>query len=371
MLKTPLLALCFATLTSLCLGNALDHSLSLEVKRALKKGQAYLLQTQSEQGYWGEPETPALTGLAVSAIIKGPSLNEQSAQQVRKALDFLTSNQKPDGGIYADEGLLTYNTALSITAMSEFGDPADKETILKARRFLVSQQREGNVESGDEPFAGGIGYGNSYSHSDLSNTYLALEALKKSEAYLTETDQEPRLDWDAALAFVSRAQNLTETNDQEWASNDAENKGGFVYFPGNSKAGEVELENGKIALRSYGSISYAGLMSLIYADLGVNDPRVKAVKEWISKNYTLDENPGMGLQGLYYYYQAMAKSLNAAGMDQLILEDGTTVAWRDALGSRLVQTQKPDGSWANENARWWETDPLLVTAYVMISLSNL
>jgi len=355
---------------SVLFAERLDLSLSLEVDRALKTSQKYLLSQQSEQGYWTDDQHPALTALAISAILKGPKLDENGRAQIEKGIAYIKSLQKPDGGIYGTEGLLTYNTALSVSAMSDVGSLEDKEIILKARDFIIGQQREGDAESGDEPFAGGIGYGNSYSHSDMSNTMFALEAIRKSEKYVDETNEDSRLNWDAAMAFVSRAQNLSETNDQEWASDDEKNKGGFVYFPGNSKAGEDLLEDGRTALRSYGSISYAGLMSMIYAKLSIDDPRVVAVKEWLSKNYTLDENPGMELQGLYYYYQAMAKSLNAAGVDVIYTVEGKEVLWRNELGTRLVQTQKTDGRWENENSRWWETDPVMVTSYVMLTLAN-
>jgi squalene-hopene/tetraprenyl-beta-curcumene cyclase len=35
---------------------------------------------------------------------------------------------------------------------------------------------------------------------------------------------------------------------------------------------------------------------------------------------------------------------------------------------KLINLQKGDGSWANENGRWWEKDPALVTSYAVISL---
>jgi len=71
----------------------------------------------------------------------------------------------------------------------------------------------------------------------------------------------------------------------------------------------MKLPSGRTALRSHASISYAGLLSYIYADIDRSDPRVKAVYDWLLKNFTLDENPGMGAQGLYYSYHTMAKLL--------------------------------------------------------------
>ena len=107
-------------------------------------------------------------------------------------------------------------------------------------------------------------------------------------------------------------QNHSETNDQPWAGND----GGFIYSPsdgGASPAGEYTGADGKKFLRSYGSMTYAGLKSLIYAGLTKDDSRVKAAWEWISKNWTLDENPGFRLSdpataasGMFYYYHTLS-----------------------------------------------------------------
>ena len=60
-------------------------------------------------------------------------------------------------------------------------------------------------------------------------------------------------------------------------------------------------------------MTYAGLKSMIYAGVKKDDPRVKAAYEWVQKHYTLDENPGMGGNGLYYYYHTFAKALDAIG----------------------------------------------------------
>ncbi|MDI6794471.1 MAG: cycloartenol synthase, partial [bacterium] len=183
-------------------------------------------------------------------------------------------------------------------------NPSYEPIIRNARNFLIKLQvdfkEKGKIDS---PYDGGIGYGGRYNHSDMSNTMYALEAL-----YYTQFLHKDRgvrefefkeLNWPAVIKFIERCQNLPSYNDQEWASDDPHNKGGFVYFPGDSKAGEMELPSGKTALRSYGSISYAGLLSYIYADMDRDDPRVKAVFNWLRQNYTLKENPGMGLDGLY------------------------------------------------------------------------
>jgi squalene-hopene/tetraprenyl-beta-curcumene cyclase len=76
----------------------------------------------------------------------------------------------------------------------------------------------------------------------------------------------------------------------------------------------------------------------------------------------------MGPQGLYYYFHTMAKALSLHGLDHLEVADGKRIDWRRELALKLLNLQNADGSWANENGRWWEKDPALVTAYAVMTL---
>lgn len=118
-------------------------------------------------------------------------------------------------------------------------------------------------------------------------------------------------------------------------------------------------------LRAYGSMTYAGFKSLIYAGLSQNDPRTAAAKTWIEHNYTLDENPGMGSDGFYYYLVAFSKALDAAEMDTVAGRN-----WRSDLVTKLTSLQNDDGSFRPIDDRWMETDPELITAYSMIALQH-
>lgn len=351
-------------------------SIQNEIRQSIARGNAWLIKQQNEKGYWDDPELPAFTALSLTAISRDPNKNvmeEPLSDPLKKGYDWLLDQQKEDGGIY-NRGLSVYNTATSLTALISPGRSDFDPAIIKARKHLISQQWDiGEKGKTDNPNDGGIGYGSHDDHTDMSNTYLALEALSLSDKVVKDGNfgDQPSLDWDAALTFLSRSQNLTKTNDQEWASDDAKNKGGFIYTPGDSKAGTDTTADGKVALRSYGSISYAGLLSLVYAKLTPDDPRVVAVKEWLGKNYTVKENPNMGAEGLYYYYQAMAKALNAAGIDKLKLDDGSEADWRKDLGGKLLSSQREDGSWFNENGRWMESNPILVTAYTVMALEEI
>lgn len=354
-----------------------DLSLKLEVQHAIDKGIGWLAKSQNPAGFWSQAEHPALTGLALTGIMGEPSgkIKASPPDFVVKGYNYLLGNVKPDGGIYVKD-MPNYNTAVSMMALVASYNPSYEPIVRKARNFVVGLQSDfDKAGETDNIYDGGIGYGGTYQHSDMSNTMFALEAIYYTKFLADDKGGDAeglkKLNWDAALKFIQRSQNLPSHNDQSWASGDPANKGGFIYFPGDSKAGETDLPEGKKALRSYGSISYAGMLSYAYAELKKDDPRVQAVFDWLQNNYTLEENPGMGGDGLFYYYMTMAKALTTYGVDTLTLKDGKKVNWRKDLALRMLNLQKGDGMWVNENGRWWEKDPNLVTAYSVIIMEIL
>lgn len=122
-------------------------------------------------------------------------------------------------------------------------------------------------------------------------------------------------------------------------------------------------------LRSYASMTYAGLKSMIYCGVDKEDPRIQAAYAWIQANYDLESNPGMGTAGLFYYYQTFAKALTAMKESEFTTKSGDKHDWKKELLAALAARQNADGSWTNENNRWMESDPNLVTGYALIALS--
>ena len=355
--------------------NETNVSFRNEVRDAITRGLEFVIKQQNADGSFGTDLThPALSALPLIALQREPTGRYMTTPQpevLQKGYTYLRGFVQPDGGIYNPQnGLANYNTSVSLLALFGANDPKDEKILRDARGYVVGQQASGLPQPGTD---GGIGYGTvgaspKRGHPDLDNTLFALEALKVTKSIAADKPGTKDLNWQAAIDFVSRCQNLPETNKMEWASGDPANKGGFVYYPGYSNAGKMDLEGGKVALRSYGSMSYAGLMSFIYADLKKDDPRVVAALEWLKKNYTLEENPGLEMQGYYYYLHLMAKGLSAAGVSTLDSK-GKPVDWRRELGLRLMKLQKPDGSWANPEPRWKEANPVLVSAYCTMALS--
>ncbi|MEI6714630.1 MAG: prenyltransferase/squalene oxidase repeat-containing protein [Verrucomicrobiota bacterium] len=348
-----------------------NGSLALEVSRAISSAVRWLESQQKENGSWSDPQHPALSALALLALEKSKASDARVTAAIeRRGFQYIRSFAKEDGGIYA-EGLSNYNTSLCLLALLQGGDPADANLISKARAFVEQQQASNMLRP---ELNGGIGYGPTgvspkRQHPDLDNTLMGLEAVRASLLLdkATEKPSASRLNWEAAIAFISRCQNLSPA---EPADIPGTERGGFNYYPSFSNAGEIENSRGNKALRSSGTMSYAGLLSFIYADLPKEDPRLLAALDWLNRNYTLEENPGLGQQGLYYYYHLMAKGLTAAGVASVSV-NGKNVDWARELAVRLVSQQEASGMWVNSTGRWMEKDPVLVTSYAILTLSML
>jgi squalene-hopene/tetraprenyl-beta-curcumene cyclase len=95
---------------------------------------------------------------------------------------------------------------------------------------------------------------------------------------------------------------------------------------------------------------------------------VRSALEWASRHWSVDQNPGMGQKGLFYYFNIMAKALSLHGADTLSGPDESTIPWKKELIEKLAATQRPDGSWLNKDNQFWEGDAVLVTSYAILTL---
>jgi squalene-hopene/tetraprenyl-beta-curcumene cyclase len=313
--------------------------------------------------------------MGLGALLAVPEPRPAPVQKAIDAgLDWLASLQHEDGSIHQGQ-LANYVTSASVLAFVAAKRPADAPRIALARDFLKGLQAdEGEGYSAGDRYYGGVGYGGD-ERPDLSNLQMALEALNASGV----PGSDPA--FQKALVFLQRCQNRSESNDLalgvEGKTITSGNDGGAAYAPGESKAGLVELPDGKRVARSYGSMSYALLKGYLFAGLSKDDPRVQAVWKWLRENYTVAVNPGFppsddptaSYQGLFYYFHTMAKALDLSGEPTVVDGQGVAHDWRAELAGRLVAMQRPDGSWINENAeRWLEGNPVLATSYAMLSL---
>lgn len=338
----------------------LPADLEKEARAALDKGLTWLVSQQKEEGYWSNDRFPALTALPIWALANAK--DPRYAQPIEKGVKFVLGKAQPDGGIYVPDprrggaGLGNYNTSVCMMGLHATGRKDVERVILKARDYTAATQL-----TGDDDHAGGFGYdqgGRRY--TDLNNTGSAIDAMRRTqdlEDNRPAGEKHADLNWDAALKYVTRMQ-----------QKEGDDKGGFVYTRTAPGGGPGRGGMARPTLNSYGSITYVGLLSLVHCQLTQNDPRVLSAFDFCTKHWTLDENPGQGENGLYFYYDVMSRALNALGKNSIPRKEGEAVAWREAMIRKIISLQSPEGSWANESNRWWENDPVLATSYSLIAL---
>lgn len=360
------------------------------VREGQRTGADFLVRSQDKQGAWGitMPQKPGgepvyhadvgITALSLYALAKCPDRARYQGP-IDKGVAFLMTRRRPDGSFADPDGMLVnYKTSVALLALGEVDGKKYLKEIAGAKEAIVKSL---NVEQADVRNYGGAGYvpGEKGRGADLNNTVFAAEAIRRAEELGIEVD--PRI-YEALETYVTRVQNLEMTNDALKEVGRAvrpEDKGGFAYRVEESKANEgkpIVLADGRKIYPSYGSMTYAGLLSFIYARVAGDDPRVQAAWQWIEKNYTLDQNPGMavprnptkGQEGLYYYYHTFAKAGARYGKETLKDAKGVEHRWAEELGEKILSLQQEDGSWINEHDRWYEGSKPLVTSYILVAL---
>ena len=226
------LRLLYAAALCLLAGNAqagetdsLPADLVKAVKKSVDRGLKFLRTQQESDGSYSHHV--GVTGTVLLAF--GESHRNYAYDEgpfIGLAADWLATQVQKNGSI-SGANTPTYNTALAIMGLNAVDSKKFATEIKGGQSFLVGFQTDEDLKYKEsDKFYGGIGYGGD-ERPDLSNLQYALEALRK-------TSYDPSSDvWAKAQKFVTRCQNRSESNDQEWATDD----GGFVYAPFQSFAG--------------------------------------------------------------------------------------------------------------------------------------
>jgi len=367
---------------------------------AMQRGLDWLAGMQQESGAWSNTNFPALTAMPLWAMVR--SGREDFRPNIQRATESILScvrTSGPDkGAIYQPVpgrrggGLSNYNTALSVVALHAVQTsplrtntntahtlPDLAPAILNARAFLASSQY-----LGESLHHGGMGYDppTERSYADLSNAYLGYEAMRITQAIEEFRPGNARvdLDWTAAITFIQRIQNLPGINDQPWATDHPAEIGGFTYRPDTYREdfGAFTDDLGILRYRSARTMSFAGLLSYLYAGIDRDDPRIAAAVDWIRNHwnpYIPNRNPELAgtdeeMGGYYYYLTVMTRALDVYGQETLAGSDGNEIQWRNEVISAIVAQQQDDGFWINCYGRYWEADPVLASAYALLALQN-
>lgn len=361
-MRTVLAGLCAVTVGVLAADAARAADPNPQAIRAVvDKAVAALKSKQNDDGSFA-PQLggPGITALVAAALVRhgyGPD-----EPVVAKALKYLETFVQKDGGIYS-KGLANYTTCVALVAFKDANQGGKYDVLIaNAAKYLKTLQNDPGDDS-DTRF-GGVGYSGK-ERPDLSNTQFFVEALLA--AGVSKDDPAVK----NALKFIGRCQNLPgETNDRPFArKTSADDRGGLTYNPADAEDPKNKNRTPAGGLRSAGTMTYAGLKSFLYAGLSKDDVRVKAAVDWIARHYTLDENPGAGQAGLYYYYHLFAKALDALGDAKFTDAKNIQHDWKRELFDALKKRQRADGTWINANRAFLEDAPELATAYALLALS--
>jgi squalene-hopene/tetraprenyl-beta-curcumene cyclase len=357
--------------------NHMDSAHAAKAQKLYNDGVRFLLSKERDGGGWSllGPSDPAITGLVVRSLLNHPDFDGDSPV-IQRGVAVILKHQQEDGGIYNPRiGRQNYTTAVAIMALAATRDPQYNDEIKRAIEYIKkiqivpgSQSPSGDKIHKGHPFVGGTSYGK-HGRPDLSNLGFSAEALHQAGV-----DPEDPFFKRAAL-FASNTQNVRETNQLAWVKVGT-NDGGFVYAP--ALAGDLDQPESKAdpkhGVRSYGSMTYTGFKTLLYAGVDKSDQRVKRAFNWIRRHWRLDSNPNMphaqSKEGLYYYYHVFAKALSAYGQPVITDMKGNKHNWREELVDTLAQRANANGSWTNDTKRWYEDDPILCTSYSLMALGE-
>lgn len=333
-----------------------DHFATARTMR--DKGLEWLRTQQQADGSWvGDIGVTSLAALAFVNAGYGEDDHTVSA-----AVEYILGFVKDDGSITSG-AYANYYSATAVMVLAATGNTAYDPVIRKAAQFIVAlqsnedNQNDAYMATPDDWEYGGIGYGGD-GRPDLSNQQFALMALHSAEMALDDFTV-PEKVWERSRTFISRCQNLPAVNDMPWAlETDAPADGGYVYFPGNSKAG---------GHTSYGSMTAAGIWSYLLSGGKLSDLQVTAALDWTRNNYAWSINPGIESDALFYYQWTMSRALTLSQASELV--DGSD--WFADLTGTLSSTQSPEGFWLNTNSNlWWEDVPELATAFAILALET-
>lgn len=361
------------------------------------KAADWLVGQQDSAGAWqmgppGKTEpSPSYTALIVTSLANAPKpLRETYRPVALKGAAFLAGKANVDGSFGEGKSgsfMKTYTTALTLMALATVDREKHADRIRGAQAYLKNNQLKEGAHRG------GMGYGDEEPKiidgkpvvvtkviANISVTGFGAEAMKIAEEAGLPRDE---AFWKLVAEFVRKCQNSSEVNtDPEFlaslkAKNLAVGDDGGLYYtpvadPTLQKAGTKKIAD-KETIASYGAMTYEGIKTYIYAGLDRKGPEIRAAIDWVRKNYSVEAHPGFAfdetrrnhLRGLYYYYLVMARALDAYGENPFVTFDGKKHDWPAELGNQLLKQVRETKMWVNDNAGWYEGDPVLVTSYVL------
>ena len=318
-------------------------------------GIAFLLKRQDADGAWLGRYGPAVTALAMKALIQdGYSIH---SVPVAHGLAFIETQRHADGGFYGNTEPL-YNTAIVMRTLGYFHTVRIGRQIAAAKAFLRRANRLPNQRiqewfgSRRQTTAGG--------QTRIPGTFWNARADQSGQTGLLE----------AALRMAEQPEKVSATTA---TAPDEAPAAPFAMSPLNAPSLDPHERRAGMRLTNYGNITYSQLKSMVYAGLSAHEVRTRRLLAWLTRHYTLAVNPAEGTtRGLFYYYLTAAEVLRASGQRTIVDDRGIRHHWRSELAHRLADMQRADGGWQNRTSgSWLEGNRIMATTYAVLTLEEL
>ncbi len=389
--RWPFAPICIALLLASGCGSnpAQDPTLKLtaRIDSALESATHYLLSTQSKDGAWRSSvygffkDGPSLTPHVLNTMFL-LNATPDTRQSFASGCGYLRGLVGRDGAVDGGDSGLTYPAYTAASSVRVLALENNPDHAAAARSYLaLLRSHQFNEALGWQPTDleyGGWSYATrtprrptqltAHFDANLSATLYAVTAMRIAGV----AKDDPA--WKQALTFVQRCQNFSEG-----ARNAQFDDGGFFLTPCVpllNKAGAAGIDRaGRERFHSYASITADGLRALLDCGLPMNHPRVVAARAWLERNFSAFTNAGVfspdrdrTRNATYYYYAwSVASALQQLGVREVQTRHGK-VNWAKDLSQALIDRQRPDGSWANEQSDGKEDDPLVATPFAATAL---
>ncbi len=314
---------------------------------AIGKGLDWLLSQQSPDGGWHSRTYGLLrSGQSITALIfdtlamLGDRAGPRGEAALEKAATFIRRHLNAQGGLGLADDVAdypTYATALALRGAvrrnSTLFDTSRMISWLESRQFA---ERSGWTRA-DSAY-GGWGIGAEIlaaphpGHVDLSMTRFALEALAGAGRPASDPV------FERAKVFLARCQNPG---------------GGYFFSPVVNDANKAGEESS--SYRPYGSATADGILALRASG---GDPA--PARAWLRRH----DSPVLPAG-----FDAPARRRYARGLRFYYAEAASQIARTGDWRGPLIREQRPDGSWSNPEPLVKEDDPLIATALAIRALA--
>lgn len=300
-----------------------------QVRLAMEQGRQFLKNRQKPNGSWDEMSSEERCGATALVILALVSCGEsRDSAAVQRGIKFLRSFPGSKAG-------RNYSIALQTMAFCVVDPVKDKMLISTNVELLEKNQ----VHQKGSPHDGGWDYTPGSARTDLSNSQFAILALYEAERVGVKVSDDT---WFRAYRYWSDTQNIN--------------------FPSTGSWGYVPSSDGKGSTDQRGSMTCAGLASLIITS-GIlekgsaivegekiicfrqqNKPAADKLRlgfKWISDHFSVSKNPG--IEGTYLYYYLYALERVGRMTNQRFI--GNHDWYREGTDKLLNLRDKVDGSW--------------------------